>query len=211
MPLERLRRILSQKKPETITVVSGLPRSGTSMMMRMLEAGGLPLLTDGIRCADSSNPRGYYEFERVKKLPDGDSDWLLQAQGRVVKVISALLEYLPAGYAYQVVFMRRSLEEVLVSQRRMLERSRQGKDGVSDAQLSEIYEKHLLQVEAGLSRRKDTKTLFLSYNELLDDPLPGTLWLNEFLGGKLQLEAMRAVIERDLYRERELGMKEGHG
>ena len=100
------------KDSNTIVVVSGLPRSGTSMMMKMLEAGGIPPLTDKIRTADDDNPKGYYEFERVKKLKDGDSAWLDDAKGKAVKVITALLTYLPDTYNYNIVFMERALPEV---------------------------------------------------------------------------------------------------
>ncbi len=95
-----------------VWIVSGLPRSGTSLMMMMLESTGIPPLTDHQRSADNDNPRGYYEFERVKKLRQGDKDWLPQAQGKVVKVISALLAYLPPDYTYQVLFMQRALPEI---------------------------------------------------------------------------------------------------
>ena len=108
---------------EYVTVVSGLPRSGTSMMMKMLEAGGLPPLTDSLRVADDDNPKGYYEFERVKKMPEGDKSWVEDAQGKSVKVISALLEHLPPEYSYRVLFMQRKVEEILASQTQMLIRS----------------------------------------------------------------------------------------
>ena len=108
---------------KTITVVSGLPRSGTSLMMKMLEAGGMPVLTDGIRHADADNPKGYYEFERVKALPKGDTAWVAEAQGKAVKVIAALLEYLPSTYHYKVIFMHRRMGGgILASQRKMLVR-----------------------------------------------------------------------------------------
>jgi hypothetical protein len=105
---------------QTVVVVSGLPRSGTSLMMQMLEAGGITVLTDGIREPDEDNPRGYYEFERVKALPKGDYEWLESARGKAVKVVSALLEYLPPEYNYKVIFMHRRMEEILASQRKML-------------------------------------------------------------------------------------------
>jgi len=109
-------------EPKAIIIVSGLPRSGTSMMMKMLEAAGLEILTDHLRAADDNNPKGYYEFERVKQLKAGDFDWLPQARGKVVKIISALLEYLPNQYEYKIIFMRRNMDEVLSSQRQMLMR-----------------------------------------------------------------------------------------
>ena len=108
-----------------ITVVTGLPRSGTSMMMQMLAAGGCPVLTDGVRAADSNNPQGYFEYEPVKRLPI-DSSWLPLAQGKAIKVVAALVPYLPlaspdgAPYAYRAIFLRRDWQEVSDSQMRML-------------------------------------------------------------------------------------------
>ncbi|HNY87520.1 MAG TPA: hypothetical protein PKN23_13545, partial [Candidatus Hydrogenedentes bacterium] len=107
--------------PPEIVVVSGLPRSGTSMMMRMLAAGGMPLFTDGVRAADSDNPLGYFEHEAVKRLRE-DASWVPGAAGKAVKVVSALLPALPEGFQYRVILMRRPLEEVLASQRRMFGR-----------------------------------------------------------------------------------------
>ena len=109
-----------------IVIVSGLARSGTSLMMKMIEAGGIPALTARLRAADEDNPKGYYEFERVKRLPDGDHAWLASARRKAVKVIFALLPSLPSGYRYKVIFMRRNISEILASQKAML--SRRGKD-----------------------------------------------------------------------------------
>jgi hypothetical protein len=101
-------------KRNTITIVSGLPRSGTSLMMMMLEAGGMPVLTDHIRTADADNPKGYYEFERVKAI-ERDQAWLKEADGKAVKMISALLKYLPQNYAYRIIFMRRGTTPIALS------------------------------------------------------------------------------------------------
>src|ERR671923_2816349 len=123
MMISRLKSLFSNvkkpKKGDSIIVVSGLPRSGTSMMMKMLAAGKIELFTDNLRVADEDNPEGYFEFERVKKLKDGDFAWLPGAQGKAVKVISALLEFLPSEFNYQVIFMRRRMSEILASQRKM--------------------------------------------------------------------------------------------
>ena len=107
---------------ECVIVVSGLPLLGTSMMMKMLIAGGLPALTDGLRVADENNPKGYFELEQVKQLPEGDTGWVQTARGKAVKVISYLLESLPGEVSYRVIFMQRDLDEVLLSQKRMLDR-----------------------------------------------------------------------------------------
>ena len=107
-----LKKLFQSTTKEPIVIVSGLPRSGTSMMMKMLEAGGIPPLTDEIREADTDNPKGYYEFERVKKLDKGDIAWLPEAEGKSVKVISALLKHLPAEYDYRIIFMRREMTRI---------------------------------------------------------------------------------------------------
>ena len=185
-----------------VTVVSGLPRSGTSMMMKMLEAGGIPPLTDEIREADKDNPKGYYEFERVKKLDEGDTAWLEEAQGKAVKVISALLKYLPQGYTYKVLFMRRNMEEILASQRQMLIRRGEPTDEVSDEELMELFAKHLAQVQAWVDEQPDVDVLYVSYNDVMENPLAQVVRVNHFLGDTLDAENMVAVVDRVLYRQR---------
>jgi len=187
---------------KTIIIVSGLPRSGTSMMMKMLAAGGLPVLTDGIRQPDDDNPEGYYEFERVKALPKGDHAWLAEAQGKVVKVISALLEYLPSGYAYRVIFMHRRMEEILASQRKMLLRRGEDVESVSDEEMARLFERHLQKVRAWLATRPDVVVLDVDYNQLLADPWPYVEQINRFLGGGLDVARMVEVVNPNLYRNR---------
>ncbi|MCS7061099.1 MAG: sulfotransferase domain-containing protein [Anaerolineae bacterium] len=184
-----------------ITVVSGLPRSGTSLMMKMLEAGGIPPLTDNLRAPDEDNPKGYYEFERVKKLKE-DYAWLAEAKGRAVKVISALLMYLPAEYHYRVIFMRRAMAEILASQRQMLIRRGEPADAVSDAHMSALFEKHLQQVEAWLAVQPHIHVLYVNYNDLIAAPRAGAQRINEFLGGWLNVEAMAAAVDPTLHRQR---------
>jgi len=147
------------KETNAIIIVSGLPRSGTSMMMRMLEAAGQEILTDNIRTANENNPNGYYEFQRVKGLKTGDYDWLIDARGKVVKVISALLEYLPNRYHYKVIFMRRDMGEVLSSQRQMLIRDGIADDKVSDSTLAELYGSHLQKIETWLGQQPNIETV----------------------------------------------------
>ena len=171
-------------------------------MMKMLEAGGIPPLVDNLRMADEDNPKGYYEFERVKKLREGDLAWLPEAQGRVVKVISALLMYLPPTYHYRVLFMQRALAEVLASQREMLIRRGEDANKVSEEELTRLYEKHLAQVTAWLQKQPNFSTLFTSYNELITAPWPVIKSVNQFLGGKLDMEKMAVVIDPSLYRQR---------
>ena len=190
---------------QTVVVVSGLPRSGTSMMMKMLEAGGLPPLTDNLRTADIDNPKGYYEFERVKQLPKGDTAWLPEAQGRAVKAIAALLPHLPSNYTYKIIFMRRALPEVLASQKQMLVRRGEDPDKVSDADLTRLFEKHLAQVDAWIASQPNIARLDADYNQLLKDPAPLAHAINDFLGGTLNVEKMIEVVDPALYRQRKAG------
>lgn len=192
-----------QSEAKDVIVVSGLPRSGTSMLMKMLEAGGIPPLTDNIRTADSDNPKGYYEFERVKALDKGDTAWLADTQGKVVKVISALLKYLPPEYKYRVVYIRRNMPEILASQRKMLVRRGEDPDKVDDAQMTELFNKHVAQVEAWLAGQPNISVLYMHYSDMLQDPQTEAVRLNEFLGGDLDIEAMVSVVDPRLYRNRQ--------
>lgn len=185
-----------------IVVVSGLPRSGTSMMMAMLAAGGIPPLTDHVRAPDQSNPKGYFEFERVKRLPDGDTAWLAEAKGYAVKVISALLFHLPPTYAYRVIFMQRHLAEVLASQRAMLAAQGQYTEEAEDAQLAAAFERHLSHVQAWLAAQPHMQVLYVHYNALFKNPEMQIARINAFLGGKLDTQAMMGVIDPALYRQR---------
>ena len=190
------------KSQEFITVVSGLPRSGTSMMMKILEAGGLPPLTDNLRTADEDNPKGYFEFERVKKMPDGDISWVEDAQGKAVKVISALLEHLPPAYTYRVLFMQRKIDEILASQKQMLVRSGKPTDQVSDEQLAEMYGKHLAKVKAWLDEQTNFSVNYLDYNAMLADPTKYARQVNQFLDNSLNPQDMARVVDPNLYRQR---------
>lgn len=190
------------KQQPFVTIVSGLPRSGTSMMMKMLDAGGIPPLTDNLRTADTDNPKGYYEFERVKKLPDGDKDWMKEAEGKTVKIISALLEHLPPGHTYKVIFMRRQMEEILASQKQMLIRSRKPTDKVGDEKLAEMYEKHLGKVTSWMAAQSNISVLYVDYNVMLKDPLPHIEQINRFLGVPLDAAKMAEVVDPNLYRNR---------
>lgn len=191
-----------KKQDKTIYIVSGLPRSGTSMMMKMLEAGGLSPVTDNERTADDDNPKGYYEFERVKKMQEGDIAWIKDAPGKVVKVISYLIRHLPPGYEYKVIFMRRAMAEILASQKKMLINRGEPTDKVSDEELTVLYEKHLEQTFAWINDNKNFSCLQVDYNRLLKDPEPIVKQLASFLGGKVDLEKMAEVVDPKLYRQR---------
>lgn len=183
-----------------VTIVSGLPRSGTSMMMRMLEAGGLPVLVDNIRQADDDNPRGYYEFEAVKQTRR-DPSWVDNARGKAVKLVYRLLYDLPSDHQYRVVFMRRDLDEVLASQRKML--ARDGRDdAVDDAQMAELFRSELARFDAWIKGQPAFSAIDVHYNELLADSERPIQQVVEFLDGRLDPAAMSAVIDASLYRNR---------
>ena len=188
-------------RPEPITIVSGLPRSGTSMMMKMLEAGGLPVLTDNRRNADEDNPKGYYEFERVKQIKT-DKAWLPHAQGKAVKMISELVQYLPPGYHYRVLFMHRKLEETLASQRQMLQRRGEPTETVSDEKMAELFRKHLHKLEAWLATQPNFEVLHVQYSEIMSDPRTQATKINAFFGNALETERMVQVVDQNLYRQR---------
>ena len=172
------------------------------MAMRMLEAGGMAIVTDGQRAADASNPKGYYEFEQVKDLDKpGDHAWLAGARGKAVKIISFLLTHLPESYDYQVIFMQRDLDEVLVSQNKMLD-SRGEAGGAADERMRAVYEQHLAQVARLMNKRACFSTLYLPYAEVVSEPRAQAARVNRFLGGRLDVEAMAAVADRELYRNR---------
>jgi hypothetical protein len=184
-----------------ITVVSGLPRSGTSMMMRMLEASGVPVLTDEKREADEDNLRGYYEDERVKQLRD-DSSWITEAEGKAVKVISYLLRHLPEGHSYKVIFMERRIPEVLASQRKMMRRRGEAVEEVPDDVMAGIFERHLAETEEWLAEQPHIEAIHVSYNETLRDPEPTAERVAAFLGGGLDVGKMTQVVDPRLYRQR---------
>ncbi len=190
------------EQKDYIVIVSGLPRSGTSMMMKMLEAGGEQILTDRLRGADDNNPNGYYEFERVKKLKEGDFDWLPDAIGKTVKIVTGLITYLPSQYKYKVIFMRRDINEVLSSQKKMLGRLGKQEDNVSDEKMTKIYQEHLRTVELWISKQPNIEILYVNYNTMVGDPAESLENVNEFLGGGLDVQAMPGVVNKDLYRER---------
>lgn len=190
-----------RKAPAVITIVSGLPRSGTSMMMKVLEAGGLEIFTDNQRTADEDNPKGYYELEDVKALKDGKSDWMQDAPGKAVKVISSLLEYLPSNYKYKIVFMRREIAEILASQKQMLIRRGESSDG-DDQKMAEMFQEHLKRVRVWLANQPNMDILYVDYNALMAAPDPEVKAVAEFLDLTEKLDAMLSVPDKKLYRQK---------
>ena len=195
---------MSDARDETITIVSGLPRSGTSMMMKMLDAGGLPALTDEIREADEDNPRGYYEFEPVKKTKK-DSSWLESAGGKVVKMVHLLLLDLPTDRSYRVIFMRRAMNEILVSQRRMLERQGHPPEQ-TDEEMGELFTRHLTSMEQWLKQQSHIDVLYINYKDVIENPSQEAELVNQFVGNTLNVKKMAAVVDESLYRNKEESM-----
>lgn len=185
-----------------VIVVSGLPRSGTSMMMAMLGAGGLGLVSDGRRLADEDNPNGYFELEQVKDLGRGaDKRWLKQARGKGVKVISTLLKELPRTLNYKVILMRRNLDEVLASQARML--AKRGEvPRADDAKMRQLFENDLWRAEYLLKHDHRFEYLPVDYAQIVERPDEAARGIAEFLGGGLDVESMAAVVDNTLYRNR---------
>ena len=191
----------SKPKTRTIVVVSGLPRSGTSMMMKMLSEGGLEVLTDAIRSADEDNPNGYFELEVVKQLAEGQKEWLSNADHKLVKVISALLEHLPAEHHYKVLFMERQIPEILASQRKMLAR-RNETSNISDAEMEAQFREHLKGIKYWLARQPNMDVLYVDYNRMMANPDEDCPKIVAFLGMPLDVEKMRSVPNEKLYRNR---------
>jgi hypothetical protein len=185
---------------EFLTIVSGLPRSGTSMMMRMLEQGGLEVLTDHIRTPDDDNPNGYYEFEAVKQTKE-DASWLAGSAGKAVKMVYRLLYDLPADRTYRVLFMRRELEEVLASQKVMLQRHGAA-DGVSEAQMTALFRVEIDNFYKWVRQQKHIELIDVDYNRMMADPRREIARVNAFVGGVLNEEAMASVVDDSLYRNR---------
>jgi hypothetical protein len=183
-----------------IYVVSGLPRSGTSMMMKMLEAGGLEPITDGIRSADNDNPKGYYELEAVKRTKQ-DPSWVEPARGKVVKVISQLLQDLPATEQYKIVFMRRDLDEVLASQQKMLV-NRDEQDNVGNDEMKSSFAGHVEEVEAWLRVSDHVQVLFVSYNRMQSETESQIARVAKFMAADLDTAKMATIIDPALYRQR---------
>ena len=171
------------------------------MMMKILEAGGMQIFTDNLRQADEDNPKGYYELEQVKALKDGEDAWLKDADGKAVKVISSLLEYLPSTYKYKIIFMRREIAEILASQKQMLVRRGESTDS-DDQKMAEMFQEHLKRVRVWLANQPNMDVLYVDYNALMADPAPKITEVAGFLGLNERLDEMLAVPDQKLYRQK---------
>jgi Sulfotransferase domain len=182
-----------------VIIVSGLPRSGTSLMMQMLDRGGVEVVTDNVRTADTDNPRGYFEFERVKKIKE-DASWLPDARGKAVKMVSQLLFDLPPTERYRVVFMQREFAEMLTSQEKMLERM--NREAAPREAIKRAFGKHLEKLHAWLGEQPNFTVLYVKYAELVANPSDEARRISDFLGGRLDTEAMAGAVDPSLYRNR---------
>ncbi len=201
--IDSFRRWLGRRGDKPVYIVSGLPRSGTSMMMRMLEAGGIEPFSDGERAADIDNPEGYYEFERVKDLEkDADKTWVREARGRTLKVISFLLRHLPDDNTYRIVYMRRHLDEVLRSQDKMLDRLGNAAPGADLEATKEAYRNDIVAARLYARKQPFMEMIEVHYAETIADPASTARAVNRFLGGFLDEAAMAAAVNERLYRNR---------
>lgn len=185
-----------------ITIVSGLPRSGTSLMMRILEAGGMSVIVDNVRKADEDNPGGYYEYEKVKEL-EQDNSWMGTARGKAIKIVSPLLYYVPQNeeYTYKIIFMRRDLDEILASQRKMAERLQQ-QNSFLDSELKANYIEHLRELEKWLCQKDCLETLHVDYAEIIFNTRTTVSHIRNFLKKDLNISRMAETVDDSLYRQK---------
>jgi hypothetical protein len=201
---ESIRRKLRRREPgEPIVIVSGLPRSGTSMMMKMLEAGGMAIMTDGGRGADIDNPKGYFEYERTKDLEtETDKSYISEGRGKVLKVISFLIKDLPDDNDYRVIFMRRDLDEVLASQDKMIQRLGTTDSSADAEAMKEAYRNDIVRARLLCKKRPNFELIEVHYRSTIEDPVETSHKVNAFLGHRLDEEAMWEAVDESLYRNR---------
>lgn len=179
-----------------IVVVAGLPRSGSSLMMQMLEAGGMEILTDEKRGADDSNQKGYYEYAPVLKI-DKDNTWMYKAEGKAVKILTHLIKHVPTEFEYKVIYMTRDLDEVLDSQDKMI-----GVESKNRGVVKEMLRKYDANIFSWVITRDNFEVTHCYYNQILKDPRNTAEHINMFLGGWLDEEKMISVVDENLYRSR---------
>ncbi|NRA13169.1 MAG: tetratricopeptide repeat protein [Crocinitomicaceae bacterium] len=186
---------VSSDFPEII-IVSGLPRSGTSMMMQMLDGAELPILTDGLRKKDSNNPKGYFEYEKVKSLHKSN-DWLAEGEGKVIKVIVQLIKYLPKEFRYKIILMTRSIDEILESQRIMI-----GKRTPPKLEIKRSFEKEINSVEKWSRLEPGVELIKIAYRDTINHPQDQAEKVAEFLNRDLDIEKMVDAVDSTLYHNR---------
>jgi hypothetical protein len=182
-----------------IIIVSGLPRSGTSLMMQMLHHGGVEVVTDNLRTPDTDNPNGYFEFEPVKTI-QRDTTWLATTRGKAVKMVSQLLYHLPAEETYRILFMERDLDEVLSSQEKMLRRL--GRTPAPSDEMKRAFSIHLERLHEWLGRQGNLSILRVPYSDLVQRPREQAGRVRDFLGGRVDIDGMVKAVDPSLYRNR---------
>lgn len=186
---------------QSIIVVSGMPRSGTSLMMQMLAAGGVPIFTDKKRPADPNNYHGYFEHEAVKTI-EKNTRWLENVKGRAIKIISPLLRYLPEKYDYKIIFMERNIDEIILSQNTMLKKSGKSPGRISDKRLHELYAQEIRSVKSWMDKQSNIDVLFVNYADLISDAIRHLRRLENFLDCRFDLHKMSAVVDKTMYRSK---------
>jgi len=201
--LESLKRMFRKDPGDPIVVVSGLPRSGTSMLMKMLDEGGMQIMTDSERVADIDNPKGYFEYERVKDLEkETDKSYVREGRGKVLKVISFLIKDLPDDNDYRVIFMRRDLDEVIASQNKMIQRLGTDDSTAAEEAMKEAYRNDIVRTRLLCKKRPNFELIEISYKSTVEDSEATARSVNAFVGGHLDEAAMRAAVDGSLYRNR---------
>jgi hypothetical protein len=204
--LESLKRVFRKEQGDPIVVVSGLPRSGTSMLMKMLDAGGMEIMTDSERVADIDNPKGYFEYERVKNLEkETDKRYVREGRGKVLKVISFLIKDLPDDNDYRVIFMRRDLDEVLASQNKMIQRLGTEDSTAAEDAMREAYRNDIVRTRLLCKKNPNFELIEVHYKSAVAEPAATARSVNAFVGGHLDEAAMRDAVDESLYRNRGKG------
>jgi predicted AlkP superfamily phosphohydrolase/phosphomutase/tetratricopeptide (TPR) repeat protein len=192
-------QFLIKTREKEVIIVSGLPRSGTSMMMQILEAGGIEVFTDEIRQPDQNNPKGYFEYEKTKSLAK-DNTWVQEAEGQALKVIAHLLPYLPNNLKYKVIFMQRDMKEVIRSQQKMINKN----IDTFPVAIAQAFEKEVEKVMAWARKEPDVDLLVLNYSEIIANPETEVKKISSFLNVYLDENEMISVIDPTLYRNKSL-------
>jgi len=200
LPISNIKDIMFSLQ-NTIIIVSGLPRSGTSMMMQMLDAMNIPLFTDQKRVQDESNPNGYYEHEIVKNLQN-DSSWLPAVKGKAVKILSHLLIHLPADYQYKIIFMKRNLDEIIKSQNKMLMLNDPDFMPEDDMILKNIFEKNLKETDIWAAKNSNVDLQYFSYADIINNPVEMIEKLSYFLNLEVNGKEIARIVNKDFYRSR---------
>ncbi|OIQ30100.1 MAG: hypothetical protein BM564_03850 [Bacteroidetes bacterium MedPE-SWsnd-G2] len=180
-----------------MVIVSGLPRSGTSLMMQMMNNGGLEVLTDNQRKSDDSNPKGYFEYEPVMSIHK-DNSWVELAKNKSVKVVAPLLKHLPSEYRYKVIFMNRDITEVIKSQQKMIGRDTE----TLPVKLFDAFQKQLQVVDTWKEKEPGVEMMYVNYKDVLENPNDLVNQISDFISVDMDQEAMISSVDKSLYRNK---------